>query len=118
MRHTKGGTKRQVHSLQQSRAREISQETFRERAEKILARKLPRMFVVMQTRGKKHGSQGHQVISREFDERFVAIEQTVADAGGVSIRFDQEDAHEDLVGRIRKELGLATFVIADLTDER
>ena len=58
------------------------------------------------------------MISREFDERFVAIEQTVADAGGVSIRFDQEDAHEDLVGRIRKELGLATFVIADLTDER
>ena len=42
----------------------------------------------------------------------------ISDAGGVAIRIDKEHALEDLVGRIKKEIRGALFVVADLTDER
>ena len=46
------------------------------------------------------------------------IESVIASSGGVAIRIDKEHPLEDLVGRIKKEIKGAIFVIADLTDER
>ena len=42
----------------------------------------------------------------------------ISEAGAVAIRIDKEHALEDLVGRIKKEIRGAQFVVADLTDER
>jgi len=50
---------------------------------------------------------------REHDERFVAIESVVAEFGGV--QFDKEHPLEDVVGRIKKQIRDAAFVIADMT---
>ena len=52
------------------------------------------------------------------DERFEAIESVIAKFNGVAIRIDKEHPLEDLVGRIKKEIRDAAFVVADLTDER
>lgn len=72
----------------------------------------------MPIQGEKHGTQEEQRIYREYDERFETIEAVVAKFGGVAIRIDKEHPLEDLVGRIKKEIRNAVFVIADLTDER
>ena len=91
---------------------------FEARAQKLLGKNAPRVFVVMPIQGEKHGTQEDQRVFREYDERFVAIESVVAKAGGVAIRIDKEHPLEDLVGRIKKEIRDSAFVIADLTDER
>lgn len=91
---------------------------FEAKAQKLLGKNKPRVFVVMPIQGEKHGSQEDQRVYREYDERFVAIEEIVAKTGGVAIRIDKEHPLEDLVGRIKKEIRDAAFVIADLTDER
>jgi hypothetical protein len=91
---------------------------FDAKAQKLLGKGSPRVFVVMPIQGAKHGNQEDQRIYREYDERFIAIESTVATFGGVAIRIDREFPLEDLVGRIKKEIREAAFVIADLTDER
>jgi nucleoside 2-deoxyribosyltransferase len=72
----------------------------------------------MPIQGEKHGSQEQQRIYREYDERFEALENVVAKFKGVAIRIDKEHPLEDLVGRIKKEIRAAQFIIADLTDER
>jgi hypothetical protein len=91
---------------------------FEARAKKLLGKDSPRVFVVMPIQGEKHGSQEDQRVYREYDERFEAIESVVAKFDGVAIRIDKEHPLEDLVGRIKKEIRDAAFVIADLTDER
>lgn len=91
---------------------------FETRAKQLLATNKPKVFVVMPIQGEKHGDQEQQRIYREYDERFEAIETVVSDAGGVAIRIDKEHPLEDLVGRIKKEIKVSVFVVADLTDER
>jgi hypothetical protein len=91
---------------------------FETKAQKLLGKNKPRVFVVMPIQGEKHGTQEDQRVYREFDERFEAIETVVAGIGGVAIRIDKEHPLEDLVSRIKKEIRDASFVIADLTDER
>jgi hypothetical protein len=91
---------------------------FEKKAEDLLGKNRPRIFVVMPIQGERHGSQDEQRIYREFDERFEVIEKVVSKLGGVAIRIDKEHPLEDLVGRIKKEINESAFVIADLTDER
>lgn len=91
---------------------------FGEKAEKLLSTNKPKVFVITPIQGEKHGDQEQQRIFREYDERFAAMEEVISDAGGVAIRIDKEHALEDLVGRIKKEIRGALFVVADLTDER
>lgn len=91
---------------------------FDTKAQKLLGKGSPRVFVVMPIQGEKHGNQEDQRVYREYDERFIAIETVVAKFGGVAIRIDKEHPLEDLVGRIKREIRDAAFVIADLTDER
>lgn len=91
---------------------------FKKKADKLIKQDSPRIFVVMPIQGEKHGSQEDQRIYREYDERFVSIESVVAKFNGVAIRIDKEHPLEGLVGRIKKEIRDAAFIIADLTDER
>ncbi len=91
---------------------------FEKKAEDLLGKNKPRAFVVMPIQGNKHGSQEEQRVFREFDERFEVIERVISKMGGIAIRIDKEHPLEDLVGRIKKEINDASFVVADLTDER
>lgn len=91
---------------------------FEAKAQKLLSKSSPRVFVVMPIQGEAHGTQEDQRVFREYDERFVAIESVIAKFGGVAIRIDKEHPLEDVVGRIKKEIRDAIFVVADLTDER
>jgi nucleoside 2-deoxyribosyltransferase len=91
---------------------------FSDRAGALLSSNKPKIFVITPIQGEKHGDQEQQRIFREYDERFEAVERVIADAGGVAIRIDKEHALEDLVGRIKKEIRSAQFIVADLTDER
>lgn len=91
---------------------------FGDKATKLLSTNKPKVFVITPIQGEKHGDQEQQRIFREYDERFETIEAVISDAGGVAIRIDKEHALEDLVGRIKKEIRGAHFVVADLTDER
>jgi hypothetical protein len=91
---------------------------FETRAKQLLSKNRPRVFVVMPIQGEKHGTQEQQRVYREYDERFEAIEKIIGDHGGVAIRIDKEHPLEDLVGRIKKEIRDASFVVADMTDER
>ena len=88
------------------------------KAESLLSTKKPKVFVITPIQGEKHGDQEQQRIFKEYDQRFEAVEKVIADAGAVAIRIDKEHALEDLVGRIKKEIRSAQFVVADLTDER
>jgi nucleoside 2-deoxyribosyltransferase len=91
---------------------------FAKRANKLLSTNKPKVFVITPIQGEKHGDQEQQRIFREYDERFQTVEDVLSRAGGVAIRIDKEHALEDLVGRIKKEIRNAQFVVADLTDER
>lgn len=91
---------------------------FADKAQKLLGKNRPRVFVIMPIQGEKHGTQEDQRVYREYDERFVAVESVIGKFGGVAIRIDKEHPLEDLVGRIKKEIRDAAFVVADLTDER
>jgi hypothetical protein len=91
---------------------------FAKRADKLLSTNKPKIFVITPIQGEQHGDQEQQRVFREYDERFRAMEGVIARAGGVAIRIDKEHALEDLVGRIKKEIRGAQFLVADLTDER
>jgi hypothetical protein len=91
---------------------------FADKAQKLLGKNRPRVFVVMPIQGEKHGTQEDQRVYREYDERFVAVESVIGKFGGVAIRIDKEHPIEDLVSRIKKEIHDAAFIVADLTDER
>ena len=91
---------------------------FEKKAKKALGVGSWRCFIVMPIQGEKFGTQEDQRIFREYDARFEALEFTLADFDVVAIRIDKEHPLEDIVGRIKKEIKDAHFVIADLTDER
>jgi hypothetical protein len=91
---------------------------FDARAQKLLGKNGPRVFVVMPIQGEKYGTQEEQRIFREYDERFQSIERVVGSFNGVAIRIDKEHPLDDLVGRIKREIKDSAFVVADLTDER
>jgi len=91
---------------------------FKEKAQKLLGKNSPRVFVIMPIQGEKHGTQEDQRVYREYDERFVVVETVVAEFGGVAIRIDKEHPLEDLVSRIKKEIRDAAFIVAALTAER
>ena len=91
---------------------------FGDKAEALLSSRKPKVFVITPIQGEKHGDQEQQRVFKEYDLRFENIEQVVSDAGAVAIRIDKEHALEDLVGRIKKEIRGAQFVVADMTDER
>ena len=91
---------------------------FGDKAEALLSSKKPKVFVITPIQGEKHGDQEQQRVFKEYDLRFESVEQVVSDAGAVAIRIDKEHALEDLVGRIKKEIRGAQFVVADMTDER
>lgn len=91
---------------------------FEVQARKLLSTDKPKVFLVTPIQGTKHGDQEQQRIKREYDERFEAVEKIVGNFGCVAIRIDREQALEDLVTRIKREIKTSLFVIADLTDER
>lgn len=91
---------------------------FETRATKLLGTNKAKVFVVMPIQGEKHGTQEDQRVYKEYDDRFEVIEKVIAKFGGIAIRIDREHPLEDLVGRIKKEIRDAVFVVADLTDER
>jgi nucleoside 2-deoxyribosyltransferase len=91
---------------------------FDARAKALLGTNKARVFIVMPIQGEKHGNQEDQRVYKEYDERFEVIEKVVAKFDGVAIRIDKEHPLEDLVGRIKKEIRDAKFIVADLTDER
>ncbi len=91
---------------------------FEKRAQKLLSKNKARVFVVMPIQGEKHGDQEDQRVYREYDERFQAVEKVLGKFDCVAIRIDKEHPLEDLVGRIKKEIRDAAFIVADLTDER
>lgn len=90
---------------------------FEQKARQALGSTKNRVFVIMPIQGEKFGSQDEQRVYREYDERFQAIESALA-GECVSIRIDKEHPLDDLVARIKNEIGRARFVVADLTDER
>lgn len=91
---------------------------FGHKAESLLSSKKPKVFIVTPIQGEKHGDQDQQRVFKEYDQRFEAIESVLSEAGAIAIRIDKEHALEDLVGRIKKEIRGAQFVVADMTDER
>ena len=91
---------------------------FEGQARKLLSTDKPKVFLITPIQGTKHGDQEQQRIKREYDERFEVVEQVVGRFGCVAIRIDREQALEDLVTRIKREIKTSLFVIADLTDER
>jgi nucleoside 2-deoxyribosyltransferase len=91
---------------------------FGDKAAALLSSNKPKVFIITPIQGEKHGDQEQQRIFKEYDLRFEAIEGVISDAGAVAIRIDKEHALEDLVGRIKKEIRGAQFVVADMTDER
>ena len=92
------------------------------RLEKEARERLPqnriRVFVIMPIQGDRFGTQSEQQIKREYDERFQVIEEALQGFGCVAIRIDKQQHLGDLVARIKEEIRRASFVIADLTDER
>lgn len=91
---------------------------FEKKAQKALGVGSWRCFIVMPIQGEKFGSQEEQRIYKEYDVRFEALEAALSEFDVVAIRIDKEHPLEDIVGRIKKEIKSAHFVIADLTDER
>lgn len=92
--------------------------SFDKKARAALGTQTHRVFIVMPIQGAKYGSQDDQRIHKEYDQRFETLEKALAPFSCVAIRIDKEHALEDLVGRIKEEIRKATFVVADLTDER
>jgi hypothetical protein len=90
----------------------------KKRAEAVLGKKTHRVFIVMPIQGEKYGSQEEQRIYAEYDKRFEVLEEALSKYQCVAIRIDKEHPLDDLVRRIKEEIRLAKFVIADLTDER
>ena len=91
---------------------------FEKLAETVLGKAASRIFIIMPIQGEKYGTQNDKRIYKEFDDRYKAIEQMMPDYGSVAIRIDKEHPLEDLVARIKREIEMCQFIIADLTDER
>ena len=91
---------------------------FEKRAKTSLGIGTWRCFVVMPIQGEKFGSQEEQRIFEEYDKRFEKIEAILSEFDTAAIRIDKEHPLEDIVGKIKKEIRAAHFIVADLTDER
>lgn len=91
---------------------------FEKRAKTSLGIGTWRCFVVMPIQGEKFGSQEEQRIFDEYDKRFERIEEVLSGVDTAAIRIDKEHPLEDIVGKIKKEIRAAHFIVADLTDER
>ena len=100
------------------RGRKNVYKRFGDKAAALLSSNKPRVFVITPIQGAKHGDQDQQRIFKEYDRRFEVIEKVITFAGAIAIRIDKEHPLEDLVGRIKKEIRGAQFIVADLTDER
>jgi nucleoside 2-deoxyribosyltransferase len=72
----------------------------------------------MPLQGEPYGDQDAQRIYKEYDERFDAIESVLVDLDCYAIRIDKEAPLEGVVDRIKREIDIASFIVADLTDER
>lgn len=92
--------------------------SFEKRARVIMGAQVHRVFIVMPIQGEKFGGQDDQRIWKEFDSRFEAIEGILAKVNAVAIRIDKEHTLDELVKKIKEEIERASFVVADLTDER
>ena len=77
-----------------------------------------RVFVVMPLQGEQYGDQDAQRVHKEYDERFDAIESVLENLDCYAIRIDKEAPLDGVVDRIKDEIDRASFIIADLTDER
>ena len=91
---------------------------FKKEADEKLGENKQRIFVIMPIQGKKSGTQNEQRIFQEYDRRYEAIADLMADYDCVAIRIDKEHPIDQLVDQIKKEIRNSLFVIADLTDER
>lgn len=91
---------------------------FAKRAQNALGVTIHRVFIVMPIQGESFGTQDEQRIWKEFDTRFAAIEKLLGKYDAVAIRIDKEHTLDELVKRIKEEIEKASFVIADLTEER
>jgi hypothetical protein len=92
------------------------------RLEKEIERRTPkrktRVFVVTPIQGDKYGSQDDQRTHKEYNDRFDVVDGVLQEFDCVAIRIDKVESLEGLVDRIKAEIGRASFVVADLTDER
>lgn len=91
---------------------------FKKKADKALGKVAFRVFVIMPIQGERFGTQEEQRIHKEYDERFAVLEELLGKYSSVAIRIDREHPLQDLVARIKSEIDMAQFIIADLTDER
>lgn len=92
--------------------------TFEKKAKGLVTVPTPRVFLVMPIQGEKSGTQDEQRIYQEYDKRFYVIEKMLSKMNCVAIRIDKEYPIGELVKRIKTEISLSKFVIADMTDER
>lgn len=92
---------------------------FKEKAEALLGHNKPRVFVIMPIQGKKSGNQSEQRVYKEYDERFLVIQELLLEKFScIAIRIDKEFPMNQIVQRIKDEIKKSLFVISDLTDER
>lgn len=88
------------------------------RAQRFLQPNRWRCFIVMPIQGNKYGSDEERRIFAEYESRFTILQSLLAELDTAAIRIDKEYPLEELVARIKQEIGRADFVITDLTDER
>jgi hypothetical protein len=91
---------------------------FEQEAQKRLAKKRHRVFIVMPIQGDEYGPQSDRNVFMEFTARFSVIEGVLDEFDCVAIRIDREAPMGSLVDRIKAEIRRSQFLVADLTDER
>jgi hypothetical protein len=87
-------------------------------AKRGLSKTKTRVFVIMPIQGEEEGTADEQRVYAEYETRFEAINDGLNDLECFGIRIDKEYPLEELVRRIKDEIGRAQFLVADLTDER
>jgi hypothetical protein len=91
---------------------------FEKEVRKRLGVRRHRVFIVMPIQGDEYGPQSERSVYLEFTARFTVLEKLLAEFDCVAIRIDREAPMGSLVERIKAEIARASFVLADLTDER
>jgi hypothetical protein len=85
---------------------------------RLQVKRTRRVFIVMPIQGDEYGGQADRSVYLEYTARFAAIEAVLDQFDCVAIRIDREAPIGSLVDQIKREIGRAAFVVADLTDER
>ena len=80
--------------------------------------RIPRVFYITPLQGDTTGSQEEQRVFKEYKERLGVIERVARKFNFAVIRIDKASPISNLAEEIRSEIRKATFLIADLTDER